>query len=155
MSSMSSSYIEQINTKSEALRLIKDPCRLFSLLYSKYGDIEEDLYLLFSNQLVYNLPTKLNCVYKELKYSYIQRDYLKRLYKLNESFSRLPKLNDYYKNYHLFFCRPTLRQNLEKSCVISKIKKLKFFIKIIIKKAKILYQWIKKKIIIKKILLYL
>ena len=111
MSSMSSSYIEQINTKSEALRLIKDPCRLFSLLYSKYGDIEEDLYLLFSNQLVYNLPTKLNCVYKELKYSYIQRDYLKRLYKLNESFSRLPKLNDYYKNYHLFFCRPTLRHN--------------------------------------------
>ena len=108
---MSSSYIEQINTKSEALRLIKDPCRLFSLLYSKYGDIEEDLYLLFSNQLVYNLPTKLNCVYKELKYSYIQRDYLKRLYKLNESFSRLPKLNDYYKNYHLFFCRPTLRHN--------------------------------------------
>ena len=111
MSSMSSSYIEQINTKSEALRLIKDPCRLFSLLYSKYGDIEEDLYLLFSNQLVYNLPTKLNCVYKELKYSYIQRDYLKRLYKLNESFSRLRKLNDYYKNYHLFFCRPTLRHN--------------------------------------------
>ena len=22
---------------------------------------------------------------------------------------RIPKLSDYYKNYHLFFCRPTLR----------------------------------------------
>ena len=109
MSSISSSFIEEINTKHEAWRLINDPSRLFILLYSKYGDIEEDLYLLFANQIIFNLPTKLNCVYKELKYTYIKGDYLKRNYKIDESIIRIPKLSDYYKNYHLFFCRPTLR----------------------------------------------
>ena len=54
MSSHSSS-LSQINTKYEAYRLIYDPTRLLSLLYSKYGDIEEDYYLLNTNQLIYNL----------------------------------------------------------------------------------------------------
>ena len=109
MSSFSSSFIEQVNTKYEALRLIKDPTRLISLLYSKYGDIEEDYYFLNANILIYNLPTKLNCLFKEMKYTNLSHDYLKRQYKLKESTSRIPKLAEYYKNYHLFFCRPTLR----------------------------------------------
>ena len=109
MCSLSFSIDEQINTKYEAYRLIHDPARLISLLYSKYGDIEEDLYFLYINQLVYNLPTKFNCLFKELKYTNLNNDYLKRIYKLMESINRLPKLSDYYKNYHLFFCRPTLR----------------------------------------------
>ena len=65
---MSSSYIEQINTKSEALRLIKDPCRLFSLLYSKYGDIEDDYFISYTNQLLFNIHSKFNSNYKESKY---------------------------------------------------------------------------------------
>lgn len=109
MSSFSSSFIDQVNTKYEALRLIKDPTRLISLLYSKYGDIEEDFYFLNANILIYNLPTKLNCLFKEMKYTNLSHDYLKRQYKLKESTSRIPKLAEYYKNYHLFFCRPTLR----------------------------------------------
>ena len=111
MSSISSSFINHINTKYEAWRLIHDPVRLFVLLYSKYGEIEEDLYLTYANQLIFNLPTKLNCVFKEIKYSNITKDYLKRSYKTKESLIRIPKLSDYYKNYHLFFCRPTLRHN--------------------------------------------
>ena len=111
MSSISSSFIRQINTKYEAWRLIHDPIRLFVLLYSKYGDIEEDLYISYANQLIFNLPTKLNCVFKEIKYTNFMRDYLKRTYKYKESIGRIPKLSDYYKNYHLFFCRPTLRHN--------------------------------------------
>ena len=78
MSSISSSFIRQINTKYEAWRLIHDPIRLFVLLYSKYGDIEEDLYISYANQLIFNLPTKLNCVFKEIKYTNFMRDYLKR-----------------------------------------------------------------------------
>ena len=109
MSSMSSSFINQINTKYEAWRLINDPTRLFILLYSKYGDIEEDFYFLNANQLIFNLPTRLNCIFKEIKYSNYNREYLKRIYKKKESIIRIPKLSDYYKNYHLFFCRPTLR----------------------------------------------
>ena len=109
MSSLSSSFLEQFNTKYEAYRLIYDPTRLISLLYSKYGDIEEDFYLLHINQLIYNLLTKFNCYFKEIKYTNLLHDYLKRIYKLKESSERIPKLSDYYKNYHLFFCRPTFR----------------------------------------------
>ena len=92
MSSISFSFEEQINTKYEAYRLIHDPTRLLALLYSKYGDIEEDLYFLYANQLIYNLPTKFNCIYKELKYTNLTHDYLKRIYKLMESINRIPKL---------------------------------------------------------------
>ena len=111
MTSISSSFVKQINTKYEAWRLIHDPIRLFVLLYSKYGDIEEDMYVNYANQLIFNLPTKLNCCFKEIKYTNLTRDYLKRSYKHKESILRIPKLSDYYKNYHLFFCRPTLRHN--------------------------------------------
>ena len=109
MSSLNSSFIEQVDTKYEAYLLIHDPTHLRSLLYSKYGDIEEDFNLLYANQLIYNLPTKLNCLYKELKFTNIPLEYLKRTYKLAETAFRIPKLSAYYKNYHQFFCHPTLR----------------------------------------------
>ena len=109
MSSSNSSFIEQVNTKYEAYLLIHDPTRLISLLYSKYGEIEEDFNLLYANQLIYNLPTKLNCFYKELKFTNIPIEYLKRIYKITETVFRIPKLCAYYKNYHQFFCHPTLR----------------------------------------------
>ena len=95
MSSFSSSFVEKVNTKYEALRLIYDPTRLITLLFSKYGDIEEDLYLLYANQLIYNLPTKFNCIFKENKYTNLTKDFLKRQYKLKESTSRIPRLSDY------------------------------------------------------------
>ena len=106
--SLNSSTFSQIDTKLEAYRLIYDPTRLLSLLYSKYGDIDEDYYILHTNQLIFNVPSKFNIKYKELKYIDLENDYLKRIYKRKESINRIPKLSDYYKNYHLFFCRPTL-----------------------------------------------
>ena len=109
MSFFSSSFVEQFNTKYEAFRLIHDPTRLITLLFSKYGDIEEDFYCLYINQLIYNLPTKYNCVFKEIKYTNLVYENLKRLYKKKESINRIPKLSDYYKNYHLFFCRPNFK----------------------------------------------
>ena len=108
----SSSSFLIINTKLEAYHLIHDPSHLFSLLYSKYGDIKEDLYLLYINQLVQNLHTKYNSIFKEIKYSSYIFEYLKRLYKQNESVDRIPKLSEYYKNYHLFFCRPIFRNRI-------------------------------------------
>jgi hypothetical protein len=101
--------MNKINTKYEAWRLIHDQTRLFVLLYSKYGEVQEDFLYMITNQLIFNLPTSLNSHFKEIKYSNYTKEYLKRLYKTNESKIRIPKLSDYYKNYHLFFCRPILR----------------------------------------------
>ena len=44
---MNSLEIESVNTKLEAYKLIHDPTRLFNLLYSKYGDIEDDYIISF------------------------------------------------------------------------------------------------------------
>ena len=100
--------LSKVNTKLEAYKLVHDPTRLFSLLYSKYGDIQEDYYLLISNQLVFNKSSHLNVFYKENKILKDEDEYLRRFYNKKETIKRIPKLNEYYKNYHIFFCKPTL-----------------------------------------------
>ena len=103
------SSIFEVNTKLEAYKLIHDPARLLCLLYSKYGDIEEDYCLLYANQVVYNKFSHFNTVFKESQFSVLMGDFLKRFYKKNESIDRIPKLSEYYKNYHNFFCKPIFR----------------------------------------------
>ena len=103
------SFLEMINTKKKAYNLIHDPTTLLSLIYSKYGDIEEDYNYLYLNQIIYNKTSHFNTIFKEYQYLYNIDEFLKRFYKLKESINRIPKLNDYYKNYLKFFCRPTFR----------------------------------------------
>ena len=103
---MSSQNILNVNTKLKAYKLIHDPVVLLNLIYSKYGDIEEDFDLLYINQLVYDKSSRYNILFKEFQYWHNDDEYLKRFYKRYESRPRLPKLSEYYKNYHLFFCRP-------------------------------------------------
>ena len=106
---MSSLTIEFVDTNLEAYKLVYDPTRLLSLLYSKYGDIEEDYYLSYINQIFYNVTSHYNCIYKENQYIDNIDEFLKRFYHRNESKDRVPKLSDYYKNYLKFFCRPSFR----------------------------------------------
>ena len=102
------SSTQEVDTKLEAYKLVHDPTRLLSLLFSKYGDIQEDYYLLISNQLVFNKSSHLNVFFKENKIIDDKDEYMRRFYHKNESLKRIPKLNDYYKNYHIFFCKATL-----------------------------------------------
>ena len=44
--------IFEVDTKKEAFNLVHDPTKLLSLLYSKYGDIEEDFNDLYTNQIL-------------------------------------------------------------------------------------------------------
>ena len=103
------SFLNKIDTRKEAYKLIHDPTRLLCLLYSKYGDIDEDYFSLKSNQLIYNRPSHLNAIYKESQYLNSDDEYLKRYYHKYETIQRIPKLSDYYKNYYLFFCKPLFR----------------------------------------------
>ena len=103
-----SSFMSISNTekKSEAYKLIYDPTRLFHLLYTKYGDIEEDYNDLITNQLIYNKCTHINSLFKDNNYQDDKREFLRRKYKKNECSKRIPKLYDYYKNYYKFYCQP-------------------------------------------------
>lgn len=110
---MSSSLtIYKVNTKLVAYRLVHDPTRLLSLLFSKYGYIEEDYYTLYTNLVFYNIPSHFNIMYKENKFMNNRKELLKRFYKIKQSIERLPKLSDYYKNYLIFFCRPFFKHFL-------------------------------------------
>ena len=103
---MSEDNIEKVNTKLKAYKLVHDPVILLNLIYSKYGDIEEDFDLLHINQLVYDKSSRYNIYFKEYQFLNNNDEFLKRYYKKYESKPRIPKLSEYYKNYHLFFCRP-------------------------------------------------
>ena len=107
---MNSLETESVNTKLEAYKLIHDPTRLFNLLYSKYGDIEDDYFISFINQLIFNVPTKYNRIYKESLYTNNIQEFMRRYYRKYEAKDRIPKLSDYYKNYLRFFCRPFFKQ---------------------------------------------
>ena len=106
---MSSEYKLKVDTKKKAYNLIHDPTILLDLIFSKYGDIEEDFNLLYINQLVYDKSSHYNIFFKEYLFSNDPEEYLKRFYKRYEIKTRIPKLSDYYKNYHLFFCRPNFK----------------------------------------------
>ena len=94
---------------SEAYRLITDHTFLLSLLHSKYGDIQEDYHISYINKLLYSKTSPFLIAYKEHQYNDITEEFFKRYYNNKESKERLPKLSEYYKNYHLFFCRPLFR----------------------------------------------
>ena len=103
-----SSLISKINTKKEAFKLVNDPTHLFHLLYSKYGDIEEDYNILIINPLIYNKFSHINSIFKENLYVNNIKEFLRRKYNKKETKERIPKLSDYYKNYYKYFCRPYL-----------------------------------------------
>ena len=90
--------------------LIHEPTVLLSLLYSKYGDIEEDLNYLYINQIFFNKKSHYSTLFKEFQNISLFSEFLKRSYRLEESLERLPHLSEYYRTYHLFFCKPFFRQ---------------------------------------------
>ena len=100
------SLISKIDTKKEAFKLVHDPVKLLSLLYLKYGDIEEEYFLSFTNKLIFNTQSHFTTLFKECQLNISKEEYLKRFYKKRETRERIPMLSDYYKNYHIFFCKP-------------------------------------------------
>ncbi len=101
--------LDNFNTSIEALKLVKDPTKLFALLYSKYGDILEEYQSSLINQLIFKCSTHLNTQYQEIRYNNIFLEFLRRFYKKKEVKERIPNLYEYYKNYHLFYLKPVLR----------------------------------------------
>ena len=102
---MSIPQFQSTITKIKAYKLIHDPTRLFCLLYSKYGDIEEEYDLFYSNQIVYNEYTHFNTLFKEHLYNSYE-EFIKRFYHYSEIKQRIEKLNEYYYNYLKFFSKP-------------------------------------------------
>ena len=100
---------KKINTSLEARNLVNDPTKLLSLLQSKYSDINEEYFILYANQLIFKRRTHFSLIYKENQYDNSFIEFLKRYYDFDETIFRMPKLYEYYKNYHKFYCKPIFR----------------------------------------------
>ena len=101
--------LDNFNTSDEAHKLVKDPTKLFTLLFSKYGDVLEEYQTSLINQIIFKCSTHLNTQYQEIRYDNIFLEFLRRFYKKKEVKERVPNLYEYYKNYHLFYLKPILR----------------------------------------------
>ena len=101
--------LDNFNTSVEAHKLVKDPTKLFTLLFSKYGDVLEEYQTSLINQIIFKCSTHLNTQYQEIRYDNIFLEFLRRFYKKKEVKERVPNLYEYYKNYHLFYLKPILR----------------------------------------------
>ena len=59
------------------------------------------------NDLIDSKNCHLVAIFKDYLISDYIDEFLRRFYKMKESKNRIPKFSDYYKNYLLFFCKPT------------------------------------------------
>ena len=70
---------------SRAYQLIYDPTVLLKLLYSKYGDTDEDFYIMKINSLLYTKKSRIYIQYTEYVHEYNKNEFLKRYYYINEA----------------------------------------------------------------------
>ena len=91
-------------------KIIQNPFRLNNLLFNKYGDIEEDFNLLYLDAILFSKNCHFSIKYREyLIWDYVD-EFLKRYYNKKESYERLPRIANYYKNYLKFFCNPFFKE---------------------------------------------
>ena len=73
---------------------------LYNCSPSKYDSI-------ILEYLLHNENCHLVSIFKDYMISDYIDEFLRRIYNIQESHERIPKFSDYYKNYFLFFCKPT------------------------------------------------
>lgn len=92
----------------KASELIKDPNILRKLLASKYYFSSEDYLINITDIFLFKKGSKMYAMYNEVILMSDPSDYFKRVYAMNETIERIPKLTEYYRTYQMFFCRPIL-----------------------------------------------
>ena len=73
----------------------------------KYNSNSDKKNIMLINNLIKCKPSHFLAVFKDYLITDYIEEFLRRIYFLNESIERIPKLYNYYKNYLTFFCKPT------------------------------------------------
>jgi hypothetical protein len=73
----------------------------------KYNSNSTKLNVMIVNNLINCKSCHFLAVFKDYLITDYVEEFLRRIYLLKESVHRMPKLYNYYKNYLLFFCKPT------------------------------------------------
>ena len=81
--------------------------KIISKNLKKYNSQPSTKNIMIISNLINCKNNHFLAVFKDYLISDYIEEFLKRIYMLNESIDRIPKLYNYYKNYLLFFCKPT------------------------------------------------
>ena len=81
--------------------------QIISKNLQKYNSNSEMKNIMLINNLINCKSCHFLAIFKDYLITDYVEEFLRRIYFLNESIQRLPKLHNYYKNYLQFFCRPT------------------------------------------------
>ena len=106
-----SSSLKYISKKKNYKR-DKDPTyNLYPTIISKnlqkYNSSTEIKNVMIINNLINCRSSHFLAIFKDYLISDYIEEFLRRIYFINESIERIPKLYNYYKNYLVFFCKPT------------------------------------------------
>ena len=78
------------------------------LLFYEYNCTKEGYETIIVNNLLHNKPCHIVSVFKENMIQDYIDEFLKRIYRLDESKERVPKYAKFYRNFLLLFCKPTI-----------------------------------------------
>ena len=81
--------------------------QIINLNLQKHNINKTQLGIIKINDLIDSKNCNLVAIFKDYLISDYIDEFLRRFYKKKESKNRIPKFSDYYKNYLLFFCKPT------------------------------------------------
>lgn len=73
----------------------------------RYNSNSKIINIMIVNNLINCKSCHFLAVFKDYLITDYVEEFLRRIYSLKESIQRMPKLYNYYKNYLLFFCKPT------------------------------------------------
>jgi hypothetical protein len=101
------SYSKSIKPKILPFQYMK---AMNKVLYKKHNCNTDNFNSIITENLIYNKNCHMVSILKDYMILDYIDEFLKRLYKLNESKERIPKIANYYKNYLKFFCNPIFKE---------------------------------------------
>lgn len=100
-------YIIKKKNQKKGRNAILDNSKIISNNLRKYNSNTKIINIIVVNNLINCKSCHFLAVFKDYLITDYVEEFLRRIYLLNESIQRMPKLYNYYKNYLLFFCKPT------------------------------------------------
>ena len=96
------------NPKSKSINDINKTFfrKIISKNIQKYNTNSQMKNIMLINNLINCKSSHFLAIFKDYLITDYIEEFLRRIYFLNESIERMPKLYNYYKNYLMFFCKP-------------------------------------------------
>ena len=94
------------NPKSKSINDMTFFRSIISKNIQKYNSNSQIKNIMLINNLINCKASHFLAIFKDYLITDYIEEFLRRIYFLNESIERIPKLYNYYKNYLIFFCKP-------------------------------------------------